>query len=258
MRSGGLHDTAGARGHQPGTVGERSAGARAARRAADMRTVTAGLPVVDRPAPAVAASAPAGTEHRGAGATPVTDVIDGTHVAKGDCSRLGNDRSPPGGLGGSRAERPYLRCALWRAMVRCAAVPGSGISGLGARRRTRRRPSPGAARSGRGEHDRRRPPVHRHGRAARARPARSPAGRDRGGTAGVRPDPGGPSPRPPAVVTTGDGATARLRRDGRGSGGCAQETRPRRKPWATACARSRTPSLRNSRRAWVLTVSSDR
>jgi hypothetical protein len=36
------------------------------------------------------------------------------------------------------------------------------------------------------------------------------------------------------------------------------ETSPRRKPCATACARSRTPSLRNSRRAWVLTVSSDR
>lgn len=37
-----------------------------------------------------------------------------------------------------------------------------------------------------------------------------------------------------------------------------QDTRPRRKPWATAWARSRTPSLRNSRRACVLTVSSDR
>lgn len=37
-----------------------------------------------------------------------------------------------------------------------------------------------------------------------------------------------------------------------------QETNPRRKPWATACARSRTPSLRNSRRAWVFTVSSER
>ena len=38
----------------------------------------------------------------------------------------------------------------------------------------------------------------------------------------------------------------------------SQDTRPRRKPCATACARSRTPSLRNSRRAWVLTVSSER
>ena len=37
-----------------------------------------------------------------------------------------------------------------------------------------------------------------------------------------------------------------------------QVTRPRRKPRATACARSLTPSLRNSRRAWVLMVSSDR
>lgn len=37
-----------------------------------------------------------------------------------------------------------------------------------------------------------------------------------------------------------------------------QATRPRRKPWATACARSRTPSLRNNRLAWVLTVSSER
>jgi hypothetical protein len=40
--------------------------------------------------------------------------------------------------------------------------------------------------------------------------------------------------------------------------GDGQETRPRRKPWATAWARSRTPSLRNSRRACVFTVSSDR
>ena len=33
---------------------------------------------------------------------------------------------------------------------------------------------------------------------------------------------------------------------------------PAGNPSATACARSRAPSLRNSRRAWVLTVSSDR
>jgi hypothetical protein len=33
---------------------------------------------------------------------------------------------------------------------------------------------------------------------------------------------------------------------------------PRRKPVATASARSLAPSLRNSRRAWVLMVSSDR
>ena len=37
-----------------------------------------------------------------------------------------------------------------------------------------------------------------------------------------------------------------------------QVTRPRRKPRATAWARSFTPSLRNRRRAWVLMVSSDR
>src|SRR5207248_597514 len=35
-------------------------------------------------------------------------------------------------------------------------------------------------------------------------------------------------------------------------------TRPRRKPCATAWARSRTPSLRNNLRACVLTVSSER
>ena len=40
--------------------------------------------------------------------------------------------------------------------------------------------------------------------------------------------------------------------------GVGQATRPRRNPTATAWARSRAPSLRNSRRAWVLIVSSDR
>ena len=37
-----------------------------------------------------------------------------------------------------------------------------------------------------------------------------------------------------------------------------QRTRPQRNPMATACARSAAPTLRKSRRAWVLTVSSDR
>src|SRR5690606_33717932 len=51
-------------------------------------------------------------------------------------------------------------------------------------------------------------------------------------------------------------------RASRSQGPCSfphsQETRPRRNPCATACARSRTPSLRNSRLACVFTVSSDR
>ena len=41
------------------------------------------------------------------------------------------------------------------------------------------------------------------------------------------------------------------------SNAVVQATSPARKPAATACARSRAPSLRNSRRAWVLTVSSE-
>ena len=93
--------------------------------------------------------------------------------------------------------------------------------------------------------------LHR-GRAASPRTAERPAGTARWfrGLAGASEDAhvqsasgGGTGSRPPR-------SSALLY--------LCQETRPRRKPWATAWARSRTPSLRNSRRAWVLTVSSDR
>ena len=100
--------------------------------------------------------------------------------------------------------------------------------------------------SGRGEHDREPP-----GRAA---------GRGPGPSARVGPRGPGPTRRTSGRGRPDCGALgARRFRASRGwGGGSGQETRPRRNPCATAWARSRTPSLRNSRRACVFTVSSDR
>ena len=62
--------------------------------------------------------------------------------------------------------------------------------------------------------------------------------------------------RPTPCASSGSGPP----RSGRVTGAMSQvsSSMPRRKPVATASARSLAPSLRNSRRAWVLMVSSDR
>ena len=96
-------------------------------------------------------------------------------------------------------------------------------------------------------------------RGGRARGAQRPA-RPRGAHAparhavATRVGPAGPrtgdaGPRAPA---------GRLLAAVRSGGSRVSVIMPRRKPVATASARSLAPSLRNSRRAWVLMVSSDR
>ncbi len=218
-----------------------------------VKIVRARSPAVDRPARVAPGSArdPDGSSP-GRGAA-VTHVAPGARGTPGDDSRRPADRSSVEG----RSE-----------------ADGYGV------RRIRRRPRPGRARPG-GVRSRGARPASRHRGAG-------PAGAGRGG---------GPGRGVPGVgrgVCSGPGAwaghggvrawsrtagvgpahDAHPRRGGverpvrgrslggafscRSGWGPGQDTRPRRKPWATACARSRTPSLRNSRRAWVFTVSSER
>ncbi|MFC5208564.1 hypothetical protein ACFPM0_18630 [Pseudonocardia sulfidoxydans] len=152
------------------------------------------------------------------------------------CGRSATERDRSGrtrsvGRGGGAGEVVTRAGVAARATTGAAGEPGDP---WGARGRPVRRIEPSGAgtradrnvRSGQGR--RGAPPGVRRGRA-------SASGSDAG--TGV-----------PGKGEPGD----RLSADGR------QDTRPRRKPCATAWARSRTPSLRNSRRAWVLTVSSDR
>ena len=170
--------------------------------------------------------------------TPVTHGAEGTEGATG----TGAPR---------RDDRPAH--ARWR----CQHTRGEGVAAHTSAHRaraphTRHRRAPRGvaggdpAGSGRGEHDREPP-----GRAA---------GRGPGPSARVGPRGPGPTRRTSGRGRPDCGALgARRFRASRGwGGGSGQETRPRRNPCATAWARSRTPSLRNSRRACVFTVSSDR
>src|SRR3954471_4534424 len=63
---------------------------------------------------------------------------------------------------------------------------------------------------------------------------------------------------PVACGATGiPGRSGAVARDAPAAPGTRYMIRPARNPLATAWARSRAPSLRNTRRAWVLTVSSE-
>lgn len=217
-----------------------------------VKIVRARSPAVDRPArvaPGSARSPDGSPWGRGAAAAHVTPGTRGTTEVD---SRRPPDRSSDEGR--------------------------SDADGYGVRRirHRSRRGGRAPAGSGRGEHDRRPVTGRRAGRSRSGRGSRAwcpgcgPRGLQRPGCVGrtrgcpgVEPDRGGRSGSrcPPA----GEWVERPVR--GRSLGGAfscrsgwgpGQDTRPRRKPWATACARSRTPSLRNSRRAWVFTVSSER
>ena len=169
--------------------------------------------------------------------------------------------------------RPAARCTsatLCAAMPKTNASNGRPVPGSAAGRSTRRDTPPGL-----------RPGPARHRRAGdRAGPGSSgpPDGvPESAARPWLRHHP--PSPRPPDLSGRGrpPSGTARCAvpspkapharpSQGLSPRGCvllhprraAHRTSPQRKPIATACARSAAPSLRNSRRAWVLMVSSDR
>lgn len=262
--------------HGATTVGKRFVTHRRMRSPDAVKIVRVRSPAVDRPARVASGSARDPDGRRRGRGTVVTRVVPGTRGTPGDSSRRPVDRSPSEGR--SEARRYDVR------RVRRRPRPGPPARQAGT---VTRRRGPGQVPAG--------VPVVRPG-GVRSRGARPASRRRGGGPAGAgrcgrpgRDVPGagrevgsGPCAWGP---DTGAGAWSRTAGVGPahdahpraggverpvrgrslgGAGSCrsgwgpGQDTRPRRKPWATACARSRTPSLRNSRRAWVFTVSSDR
>lgn len=262
--------------HGATTVGKRFVTHRRMRSPDAVKIVRTRSPAVDRRARVASGSARDPDGRRRGRGTAVTRVAPGTRGTPGDSSRRPVDRSPNGG----RSEAAVTTSGgsvvdLGRGRPRARRGPSrAGVGRVRCRRASR---SCAPAGSGRGEHDRRpvggaadRPePVGADdpGAMSRVRAARSAAARVRGARtrgAGAWSRTAGVGPAHDAHPRAGGVERPVRGRSLGGAGSCrsgwgpGQDTRPRRKPWATACARSRTPSLRNSRRAWVFTVSSDR
>lgn len=262
--------------HGATTVGKRFVTHRRMRSPDAVKIVRTRSPAVDRPARVASGSARDPDGRRRGRGTAVTRVVPETRGTPGDSSRRPVDRSPSEG----RSEAAVTTSGgsvvdLGRGRPRARRGPSrAGVGRSGARRVSR---SCAPAGSGRGEHDRR--PVG--GPADRpepvgadepgAMPGCGPRGRQRPvcvgsghGWSGAWSRTAGVGPAHDAHPRAGGVERPVRGRSLGGAGSCrsgwgpGQDTRPRRKPWATACARSRTPSLRNSRRAWVFTVSSDR
>lgn len=263
--------------HGATTVGKRFVTHRRMRSPDAVKIVRVRSPAVDRPARVASGSARDPDGRRRGRGTVVTRVIPGTWGKPGDSSRRPVDRSPSEG----RSEAAVTTSGgsvidLGRGRPRARRGPSHAGGGRSPAGRASR--SCASAGSGRGEHDRR--PVG--GAADRPEPVGAddpgamcpgcgPRGRQRPvcvgsghGWSGAWSRTAGVGPAHDAHPRTGGVQRPVRGRSLGGAGSCrsgwgpGQDTRPRRKPWATACARSRTPSLRNSRRAWVFTVSSDR